>query len=298
MKEKGQKKSKARTAKSKIPGDEPLVEESMKPVDSEGGVCAAADDPQPTVVPERTEEAQEPQQFEVSDQAAPITFPSPKVGSQSPTVSAISQDIFKGQINALRESETIRNDKGEEVAFEGEDKEQFIRLAEEAYPVAEKMAMTMTETGRFLHKVRDTLKPKKLFLAWMKITGFPKRNSYNYMHVYERFGDKLPLFSHLGIRKLLAAAHLKDCIEYVEKHEETIAREPAEEFEKKVRNRVEARKKKSKDGRGRRPSYTTLGECKLRLSSDGTKIAVEGLSKKQQSALFEAIKGWLSQENV
>ena len=114
----------------------------------------------------------------------------------------------------------------------------------------------------------------------------------------ERYGEKLPEFSHLGIRKLLAAARLKDCVEYVEKYEETIAREPAEEFEKKIRNRVEASKSKSQDGRGRPPQYTKLGQCKLRLSGDGTKILVEGLSKKQQSALFEAIKGWLSQENV
>ncbi len=40
----------------------------------------------------------------------------------------------------------------------------------------------------------------------MKITGFPEWNSYNYMHLYERFGEKLPQFSYLGLRKLLAAA--------------------------------------------------------------------------------------------
>ncbi|MGB6067029.1 MAG: hypothetical protein WBG50_19660 [Desulfomonilaceae bacterium] len=70
----------------------------------------------------------------------------------------------------------------------------------------------------------------------------------------------------------MAAAHLKDCVEYVEKHEETIARESAKEFEKKIRNRVEESEKKSKDCRGRPPQYTRLGECKLRLSGDVTKI--------------------------
>lgn len=298
VKEKGQEKAKARAAKSRDSVPEPLVEESMKPMESEAEPYTAPDDPKIIGLSESPEEAQELQPYESSDQIAPTTPPSSDIGDQTPTISLISQDKFKDQINTLRVSATIKNDKGEEVAFEGEDKEQFIHLAEEAYPIAEKMAMTMTETGRFLHKVRDTLKPKKLFLTWMKITGFPERNSYNYMHVYERFGDKLPQFSYLGIRKLLAVAHLKDCVDYVEKHEETIAKEPAEEFEKKIRNRVEASKNKSKDGRGRKPEYTTFGECKLRLSGDGTKISVEGLSRKQQSALFEAIKSWLSQENA
>ncbi|AFM23335.1 hypothetical protein [Desulfomonile tiedjei] len=295
VKEKGQEKVKARAAKSKESRTEPLVEESLKPLESEAEPYTGPDDPKIMDMSQSAKSEQGPQPD--SDQVAP-TPPLPAAGEQPPAISLIPHEKFKEQINALRKSTTIKNDKGEEVEFEGEDKEQFIRLAEEAYPIAEKMAMTMTETGRFLGKVRHTLKPKKLFLTWMKITGFPERNSYNYMHVYERFGDKLPLFSHLGIRKLLAAAHLKDCVEYVEKHEEVIARESAEEFEKKVRNRVEASKKKSRDGRGRKPKYTALGECKLRLSGDGTKISVEGLSKKQQSALFEAIKGWLSQENV
>lgn len=295
-KEKGQEKLKAKASKSKDSVPEPLVEENLKSLESEAEPHSTPDDPKIIDISQSVEEKPEPQQD--GDQTALPMPASPGGGDQGPIVSLISQDKFNEQINVLRGAVTIKNDKGEEVAFGGEDKEQFIRLAEEAYPIAEKMAMTMTETGRFLRKVRDTLKPKKLFLTWMKITGFPERNSYNYMHVYERFGEKLPLFSHLGIRKLLAAAHLKDCVEYVEKHEEVIARESAEEFEKKVRHRVEASKKKSNDGRGRKPKYTALGECKLRLSGDGTKISVEGLSKKQQSALFEAIKDWLSQENA
>lgn len=294
--EEGQGKARARAAKTRESATEPVVEESMKPEESEVEPHVAPDDPGIIDLSQSAEEEQETQQG--GGQTTLTTTLSSKSGDQVPAISLISQDKFKEQINALQESATIRNDKGEEVPFEGENKEQFIRLAQEAYPIAEKMAMTMTETGRFLHKVRDTLKPKRLFLTWLKITGFPERNSYNHVHVYEQYGEKLPQFSHLGIRKLLAAARLKDCVKYVEKHEEVIARESAEEFEKKVRNRVEASKKKSNDGRGRKPKYTALGECKLRLSGDGTKISVEGLSKKQQSALFEAIKDWLSQENA
>ncbi len=151
--------------------NEPLVEESIKPAESKAEPHSAPDDPKTISLSESTGEAQESQQYEGGDQIAPTAHPSSGVGDQRPTISLISQDKFKAQINALRESPTIKNVKGEEVTFEGEevtfegeDKEQFIHLAEEAYPVAEKLAMTMTETGRFLHKVRDTLKPKKLFL--------------------------------------------------------------------------------------------------------------------------------------
>ncbi|MGO9569694.1 MAG: hypothetical protein ACLP5H_19355 [Desulfomonilaceae bacterium] len=226
--------------------------------------------------------------------------PAPAPMTQEPfaerggAVSLVTPHQFAQQIETLRQANTIKDDGGHEVAFEGETKDEFIRLVEEGYPVAKKMMEAMNETGRFLSEVRNILKPKKLFLRWMAFTGFPRRHSYNYLLVHERFGEKLPQFSHLGIRKLLAASHLKDCVEYVEQHEQEIAKEPAEEFEKKVRKILS--KKKKKDGRGRKPKYTEIDGCKVRLSDDGTRIAIEGLSKKRQSALFEAIKTALSQD--
>ncbi len=215
------------------------------------------------------------------------------ISEEKPGVSIVTPDQFAQQIEALRLSKTIKNDEGEEVKFEGKDKEEFIRLVQEGYPVVKKMVETISETGGFLYKVRKILKPKKLFLSWMKFTGFPRRNSYNYLLVYRRFGDKLPQFSHLGIRKLLAASKLKNCVEYIEKHAEAIAKVSAEEFEKTVR-KLRAKNKKT-DGRGRKPSYTEVGGCKVRQSTDGTRIVIEGLSKDKQKALFEAIKASLSQ---
>ena len=222
----------------------------------------------------------------------PTTVSQETDAEQGGTVSLITPHQLAQQIEALRQSTTISDDGGNEVAFEGETKDAFIRLVEEGYPVAKKMVETMSETGRFLSEVRRILKPEKLFLTWMAYTGFPRRTSYNYLLVHERFGEKLPQFSHLGIRKLLAASHLKDCVEYVEKHEEAIAKEPAAEFEKKVR-KLRAKKTK-KDGRGRKPSYIEVGGCKVRLSGDGTRIVIEGLSQKKQTELFEAIKEALS----
>lgn len=273
--EKEPKKPKTRTTKKKTP----IPDQQEAPAE----VDAA----------KRVQESSQVMGSEQTDQTGP---PVDGPGDHFPTVSMISQERLEEQLDDLRGSNVIRNDKGDKVPFEGEDKEQFIQFVEEGYTIAAKMVTTMTEAGKFLHEVREVLKPKKLFLTWMRVTGFPERTSYNYMNVYERFGEKLPQFSHLGIRKLLAAAHLKDCVEYVEKHEPNIARKTSEDFEKEIRRRVKESKKNKKDGRGRTPTYTLIGECKVRLSGDGTRIAVEGLSKKRQKALSEVIKDWLSQE--
>jgi hypothetical protein len=235
--------------------------------------------------------------LDVETGQAPQMSPSIQEPVEHPlSISMISQESFEEQIEDLRGSNAIRNDKDEKIRFEGEIKEQFIQFFEEAYPIAAKMVMIMTEVGRFLDKVQRALKPRKLFLTWMRRTGFPERNSYNYIHVYQRFGEKLPQFSYLGIRELLAASHLEDCAEYVEKHQQLIAKKTTEEFEKEVRNRVQESKKKRKGGRGRTPSHITIGECKVRPSGDGTRISVDGLSKNRQTALLEAIKVWLSQD--
>ncbi len=63
-----------------------------------------------------------------------------------------------------------------------------------------------------------------------------------------------------------------------------MAREPAVAFENGFAN-FET-KMKRKDGRGRKLSYTELGGCKVRLSGDGTRITVEGPSRKKQAAVF------------
>jgi hypothetical protein len=232
---------------------------------------------------------------EIIEEIAPVPEPVPQapLSELEGTISVITPHQIAQQIETLRESTTIHDDADKEVAFEGETKDEFIRLVEAAYPVAKRMAESMNETGAFLAEVRRILKPKKLFLTWMAYTGFPRRSAYNNLLVHERFGEKLPQFSHLGIRKLLAASHLEDCVAYVEKHEEEIVKEPAEAFEKRVR-KLRTKRKKG-EGRGRKPKYTEVDGCKVRLSDDGTRISIEGLSKKRQAALFEVIKDSLSQ---
>ena len=179
------------------------------------------------------------------------------------------------------------------MAFEGETKEEFIRFYEEGYQIIERMMTSIYETGHFLFEVRQVLKPKKLFLTWMTLTGLQERNSYRYLKIYQRYRDHLPDFSHLGIRKLLAAAKLKNCVDYLEEHVEDAEKQTVQQFEETIRKLKGTRKK---DGRGRKPSYEEVAGYRMRRAKDGTKITIEGLSMKSQEELFKAIKKLLSKE--
>lgn len=212
-------------------------------------------------------------------------------------VGMISRDRFLAKIQALRERETIENDKGVDVPFDGETKEDFIRACEESYPVIEKTLSSMYEMGSFLCGVRDRLKPKKLYHTWLEMTGIPQGTAQNYVQASERYSDRLPQFAHLGIKKLLIASRLEDCVQYVQKHEQSIAEQTAEELEKKVKALRGRRKAKSDDGRGRKPISFQIGRFKISPSMDGTKLTIEGLSKDRQARLIEALKELLSQND-
>ncbi len=212
-------------------------------------------------------------------------------------VGMISQDRFMAKIEALRKRETIRNDRDEEIPFEGETKEDFIRACEESYPVIEKTLSGMYEMGTFLRGVRDRLKPKKLYHTWLEITGIPQGTAQNYVQASERYRDQLPHFAHLGIKKLLIASRLEDCVQYVQKHEDMISEQTAEELEKKVKALRRKRQTPTGDGRGRKSKSLQVGKFKICPSMDGTKLRIEGLSKTRQTKLIEAIKDLLSQDD-
>lgn len=211
--------------------------------------------------------------------------------AQRETMTLVSSDKFEKTVQGLRESATIRNDKGEEVPFEGDTKEVFIGLFQKAFPVMGAMMQSLYKTGHLLSEVRKALKPQKLFLTWIRYTGIPERTAYNYLRVYEGFGDHLPQLSHLGIKRLLIASRIPNCAEYVQDNEETIATEPAEEFEKQVRT---LRAKREKKKGGRKPKFVEVAGCKVRPSGDGTRILIEGLSAKKQQEIMEGIKELLS----
>lgn len=227
---------------------------------------------------------------------APDATPVPAPGTAEMAVAMIPHDRFLAKVQALRERETIRNDKGVDVPFGGEAKEDFIRACEESYPVIEKTLTSMYEMGTFLCAVRDRLKPERLYHTWLEITGIPQGTAQNYVQASERYSDQLPHFAHLGIKKLLIASRLEDCAQYVQKHEQAIAEQTAEELEKKVKALRRKRQTRNGDGRGRRPISVEVGKFKICPSMDGTKVRIEGLSKDRQIRLIEAIKDLLSQD--
>lgn len=206
---------------------------------------------------------------------------------QRETMALVPRDKFEKAVQGLRESATIKNDKSEEVPFDGDTKEAFIGLFQKAYPVMGAMMQSLYETGYLLSQVRKALKPQKLFLTWIRYTGIPERTAYNYLRVYEGFGEHLPQLSHLGIKRLLIASRIPNCAEYVQNHEELIATEPAEEFEKQVQT-LRAKRKKKRGGR--KPIYIEVGGCKVRPSGDGTRITIDGLNAERQKEILEGIK--------
>jgi len=231
---------------------------------------------------------------DVANQEMTEVVPEPsqeKATVHTETMTLVPRDKFEKAVQGLRESSTIKNDKGEEVPFDGDTKDAFIRLFQKAYPVMGAMIQSLYETGLLLSEVRKALKPQKLFLTWIRYTGIPERTAYNYLRVYEGFGENLPQLSHLGIKRLLIASRIPNCAEYVQDNEETIATEPAEEFEKQVRT---LRAKREKKKGGRKPKFVEVAGCKVRPSGDGTKILIDGLTAKRQQEILEGIKELLS----
>jgi hypothetical protein len=201
--------------------------------------------------------------------------------------------VFQNKVKALRECTTITNDRGEEIVFDGEAKEDFVSAFEAGYPVLQKTLTGLYELGSFLLGVRAKLKPLKLYHTWLDYAGIPRGTAQSYVQACDRYREKLPQFSGLGIRKLLIASRLPDCVDYVEKHEQEIAAQTAKELEKQVK-RLRQQKQHKATRVGRKPKYISVGAYRLRPSMDGSKITIEGTSKSEQEDLIVAIKELLS----
>jgi hypothetical protein len=205
----------------------------------------------------------------------------------------IAPEKLKERVEQLRALETITNDKGEEVSFDGEAKEIFVEAFEAGYPVIASTLDSLYSLGRFLHDVRTKLKPHKLYYKWLEYAGIPQGTAQSYVQAYNRFGEELPRFAPLGIKKLLIASRLPNCVEYVEQHEDDIAALSADELAKQIKQIRQKGRKKGKGGR--KPTYEEIGKVRIRPALDGSRLTVEGLTKAQQKEILEAIKALLSQ---
>jgi hypothetical protein len=206
-----------------------------------------------------------------------------------PELPLIPHEVFQDKIRALRQRATIRNDKGEDVAFEGEAKEDFVTAFQKGYPILERTLRGLYELGTFLHGVRTKLRPHGLYHAWLDYAGIPRGTAQSYVQAYGRYREKLPRFAALGIRKLLIASRLPNCADYVEQHEQEIASQTTEELEKQIKELKHGRQDKECRA-GRRPSYISVGSYRIRPSLDGNKITIEGMTREEQADFIAAIK--------
>ncbi len=216
--------------------------------------------------------------------------------SQAPA-GMIPRKRFEEKIKTLQSLSLFKNDKGDPVAFEGKVKKDFIQACEQSYPILERTFGTIHELGSFLNEVRTRLRPHKLYYSWLEFIGMPKGTARNYVQAHERYRDELLHFAYLGLKELVIASRLPDCVEYVRQHEEDIAAQTAEELERAVKTRRKKAVPPGQKRRGRKSRCITVAGCKMWPSTDGTKLRIEGITEKQRNQIIDAVKAILSKEN-
>jgi len=208
----------------------------------------------------------------------------------------VGEERFQQIMAELDHRQKITDDKGQEIEFTGDIKAEFMGACKTAYPVIKKTYEGINDLGKILGEARAKLKPLGVYHAWLAFINLPRRTAQNYAQVYDRYGEHLPEFAHLGIRKLLIASKLENCPEYVAQNLPKIESETADELETEIKSALKKAKKPKKPGGGRPSKALIFGDCTVRASSKGNKITIEGLTENTQAQLLEALKGWLSQD--
>lgn len=211
------------------------------------------------------------------------------------TTAVVGEERFQQIMAALDQRKKITDDKGQEIAFSGDIKKEFIGACKTAYPVIKRTYKGINDLGRILGEVRAKLKPLGVYHAWLEFINLPRRTAQNYAQVHDRYREHLPEFAHLGIKKLLIASKLDDCTDYLSKNLPKVESESADELQTKIKSVLGKVKKGKKRGGGRPSTALKFGKFTVRAASKGDKITIEGLTKSRQTELMEALKGWLSQ---
>jgi hypothetical protein len=210
-------------------------------------------------------------------------------------VQMIGAEKMQSMIQALRSQKKIVNDQQKEVDFDGEAKEDFIAACEDGYPIIERTLNSIYEIGKLLSEVRSKLKKKKLYNTWLTFVGIPRRTAHNYVQAYDRFADRLPEFSCLGIKKLLIASKLPSHVRYVEANLERLAQQSAQDLEDEVNALLGKPVKKA--SRPERANKMEIGNYRITASQDGSRIVIECTSKSDQEKLIEDLTGFYSSSN-
>jgi hypothetical protein len=207
----------------------------------------------------------------------------------------VAEERLEEIMNDLRGLDHVMDDKGKEVEFAGAAKDAFIEDVERAYPVFGAALNSLYETGQFLYEVRDRQKKHNLWMKYQEVIGQSPSFTNNYIRVYEKFRERLPEFSHLGVSKLEVVARLKEPVTYIEAHQDVLEKASFKE----VRKIVKAEKDKGVKRRSKKREDTVedVGPYRLRLSSNGRSLSVFNLNKEIQDELLNVVKDYLSRRN-
>lgn len=238
-------------------------------------------------------------------ESATVSLTSEATASESPPspmevsdeeVSIISQDLFCRRIESLFDLESIVDDKGKEIAFEGQVKREFLSDVEQAYVTMRTMVQAVYDMGELLYQVRKRQKKRRLWMRFQEEIGLTKSAANNYIRVYERFGESLREYQHLGISKLELLSSMEQPVEYLQANSETVAKSSVRD----IRNVVaEAKSKGNRKPRDRKTDYEEekIGDCTVKISSNGSFLQIVGLNKEKQQAILDHLKSLLSPEN-
>jgi hypothetical protein len=164
-------------------------------------------------------------------------------------------------------------------------KEDFITACEDGYPIVERTLNSIYEIGKLLHEVRSKLKKKKLYHTWLAFVGIPERTAQNYVQAYDRFSDRLPEFSCLGIKKLLIASKIPNHIRYVEANLERLTQQTAKDFEDEVNALLG--KPVTKSGKTMGRNQMKIGNYKITTFEGTGKIVIECTDESDQGRLIQ-----------
>ncbi|MGB6068196.1 MAG: DUF5131 family protein [Desulfomonilaceae bacterium] len=200
---------------------------------------------------------------------------------------------FEAIVDELRQRKTIKDDKGKEIDFTDALKTSLVNDVESAYTVLTAALGNIYDTGKFMYEVRKRQKKHRLWMSFQEIVGMRKSATNNYIRVYERFGDRLSKYGHLGVSKLQDVARLKDPFTFIEANKELVEKGDVRSVTKMVRAEVDAKRtKKSK----REPQHVEVGSFRIKLATNGRVLTIQGLNKEMQNKLVAYLKGFVSQE--
>ncbi len=138
------------------------------------------------------------------------------------------------KIRRVYRRSTIMTDRGRSCPFNGEIKTYYVgKLAEALHKTEGFRLQVCVEAGRLLSEVKPRLKKHRLYNQFLRDLDLSRSTAHNYVRLWVAFGESLPRFFHLSMRKLvvIAAAANDPCL-FCRENEEMILKTSLEDLRK------------------------------------------------------------------